>query len=101
MFGKKKVDDTRGHYYQPVVFYHRPIKVGFHHENMTFPFYAPIIFAQPAQATKFLSQFVKDMVSSGDLPPESIVNGEINEEVIKGGVQELILSNLELADEDD
>lgn len=89
-----------GHIYQPVVFYHQKIKVGFHKEELSYPFYSPLVFPEPADATKYLSTFVKTLVESNDLPKDVVVDNKINENVIKTGVQELIICQLELKDDE-
>ena len=90
-----------GHFWQPVIIFNKEIKVRFHKENLAVPIYSPIIFAEPAQATEYLGKFVKDLVKNNDLPKESI-NGDntINENIIKGAVQEVILGKLELEDDE-
>lgn len=84
-----------GHLYQPVVFYKKSIKVGFHTELLAYPFYSPIVFNEPAQATGYLSTFIKDMVESGDLPKEVIVNDKLDEHLVQGAVQEIIIGKIE------
>ncbi len=85
-----------GHFYQPVVIYNKQIRVGFHKETLAYPIYSPIIFAEPAQATEYLSTFIKDLVESGDLPKDAIIDQhKINENVIKGAVQEVIAGEVE------
>lgn len=90
-----------GHFWQPVIIFNKEIKVRFHKENLAVPIYSPIIFPEPAQATEYLGKFVKDLVKNNDLPRESI-NGDntINENIIKGAVQEVILGKLELEDDE-
>lgn len=92
-------NDGDGHIYQPVVFYNKEIKVGFHHEMISYPFYAPIVFEEPSDATAYLSMFIKEMVEDGDLPKDAILDGgKINETVIRAAVQELVLCKLEKED---
>ena len=85
-----------GHFYQPVVIYNKQIKVSFHRETLAYPIYSPIVFAEPAQATEYLSNFIKDLVKSGDLPKDAIIDEhKINEKVIRGAVQEIIVGEVE------
>ena len=95
-----KFENFDGHIYQPVVFYNREIKVGFHKEQLAYPFYAPITFVEPADATAYLSTFIKEMVETGYLPKEAIKDGKINEHIIKGAVQELVITELEKVNEE-
>ena len=85
-----------GHFWQPMVIYNREIRVSFHREMLAYPIYSPIVFPEPAQATEYLGKFIKDLVDSGDLPKEAIINEhDINEKIIKGAVQEIVVGKIE------
>ena len=93
------LNESDGHFYQPVVFYNKEIRVGFHNEKLAYPMYAPIIFQEPSDATTYLSIFIKDMVEDGDLPKDAILeNGETNDNIIRTAVQEITLAQLEKED---
>lgn len=89
-----------GKLYQPVVIYNKDIKVSFHKENLAYPIYSPIVFNEPAQATNYLGTFIKELVSSGDLPEDAIINEhDINPKVIQGAVQEIIIGKMEIKED--
>lgn len=91
--------NNEGHFWQPMVILNREIKVRFHKETLAYPIYSPVVFSEPAQATEYIGKFIKDLVESGDLPKESIINEhKINEKVIKGAIQEIIVGKIERED---
>lgn len=90
-----------GHLYQAVVFYKKEIKVKFHKEILSYPFYSNVVFQEPAEATKYLSTFIRDMVSNGDLPKDAIKDNKINEDLIIGAVQDIVIGKMELEDTND
>lgn len=90
-----------GHLYQPVVIYNKQIRISFHKENLAYPIYSPIVFSEPAQATEYLSIFIKNLVESGDLPKDAILDKhKINESVIKSAIQEIIVGKIEREEEE-
>lgn len=97
MAGFKVKNFNEPDYYQPVVFYNQPIKVGFHTENITYPFYSQNIFIDENDAVKFLSEFIKQLVKDGSLPKDAIKeDNTVNEEVIKTAVVPLLVTEMEI-----
>ncbi len=84
-------------YYQPVVIWAKPTKVGFHTETVPYQFISPNVFIDEGDAAKFLIQFVKGLLATGDLPPEVLdKNGQLNERVIKTAIYPVIITEMEL-----
>ena len=93
--GKKTFNNPD--YYQPAVIYNAEIKVGFHKEHIAYPFYSPSVFYDEGDATKFLTIFIKSLLKSGDLPPDSVnSDGSINEKRIRTVIYPIIVTELEL-----
>ena len=90
-----------GRLFQPIVIYNKQIRVGFHSETLAYPIYSPIVFDEPAQATKYLGTFIKELVKAGDLPKDAVTEkNEVNEAIAKGAVQEIIIGTLETEDKE-
>ena len=113
---------NEGHFWQPMVILNRDIKVGFHKEMLAYPIYSPVVFSEPAQATEYIGQFIKDLVESTYKPFDFVglckvakLDGEdgiieqvnpacenliglINEKIIKGAIQEIIVGKIERED---
>lgn len=93
--------ETDGRLYQPVVFYNETTRVLFKKVSRTVPIYSNNIFFEPATATKFLSIFIRQLIERGDLP-KSVVdkNGVLDNAVVRTGVVEVLLADIELEDDD-
>ena len=96
--GKKSVNDPD--YFQPVVFYNQSIRVGFHSERITYPFYAQNVFLSEKDAVEFLRVFVKDLIKSGDIPSDAIMeDGNLDDRKIKTAIVPLIVTEMEIDNE--
>ena len=84
-------------YYQPAVIYNAPIRVGFHKENIAYPFYSPSVFLTEKDATNFLPLFVKGLLKSGDLPPDCVdSDGQLDTKKVKTAIYPIIVTEMEL-----
>lgn len=93
--GKKNFNNPD--YYQPVVIYNQPIKVGFHTEHLAYPFYSPSVFLSEEDATKFLVTFVKGLLRSGDIPADALTkSGQLNDKLVRTAVYPVIVTEMEL-----
>ena len=96
------VADSECHLYQPLIIWNRIIKIKFHKETLAYPIYAPYVFKEPSQATKFLGTYVRELIDRGDLPKEVLLeNGNIDEDKLKTAVVDVALSTIESTDMDD
>jgi hypothetical protein len=90
-----KVDN----FWQPVVFYNLPIKVRFHQERQTFPFFCDKIFTDEKEAAAFLPFFIKELVNNNSLPEDVLNYSEIEREKhIKTAVRPLYVTALEMTE---
>lgn len=96
-----KLLKSDGQLYQPMVIYNQTIRVGFHKERMGYTFYSPNVFLDPDSAVKYMSTFIKELISEGTLPQEVIKEGQIDYSMIETTVAPCILSAIEAVDEDE
>lgn len=96
-----KLLKSDGQLYQPMVIYNQTIRVGFHKERMGYTFYSPNVFLDPDSAVKYMSTFIKELISEGTLPKEVIKDGQIDYSMIETTVAPCILSAIEAVDEDE
>lgn len=91
--------ETDGRLYQPVVIFNDSVKVGFHRENRAIQLYSHNVFFEPATATKFFGIFIKQLIDAGTLPKKVVKSdGTTDDNLIKTGINEILLTDLELED---
>lgn len=96
------LNESNGILYQPMIIWNKTIRTSMFHkkENLAYTISAPYVFSEPAQATKFLSSYIKDLIKDKSLPSNVIDDkGKINDSIIKTAVVPVMFSELESVDD--
>lgn len=64
-------------------------------EQKPFQYYSQRVFQTKEEAIAYMPQFVKELIKKGDLPKESIANGQLDSNVVMCAMQSLELATLE------
>lgn len=94
-------DAPKGHFYQPVVYYREQYKVGFHWEQLWYPFTAPNVFMTVKEAEAYAAIYIRSLIHTGDLPEDCYNKNadgsvELNEDKIKVAISDVIVTGLEM-----
>jgi len=63
--------------------------------NIPFEFSAPFINSTQEEAVGYAKFFLEDLIKNGDLPEEVVVNGKVNDELIKIATVKVELAYME------
>lgn len=89
-----------GRLWQVIITFKETYRVGFHKEQLAYPFYSPNVFVNQKDAERYIPIFLHSLIKAGDLPPEVIKNNVIDEELIKTAIWPVLITALEVDDEE-
>lgn len=94
-YNKPKVE-----YWQVKIIYNNEVEIRkglFKKEklNIPFEFSAPYINSTREEAIGYAKFFLKDLIDNGDLPPEVVVDGKVNDDLIKIATVKVELAYME------
>jgi hypothetical protein len=98
-------DAPKGHFYQPVIYYREEYKVGFHKEQLWYPFTAPNVFMTVKEAEAYAAIYIRSLIHTGDLPEDCYdknVDGsvDLNEYKVKVAITDVIVTGLDMGAKD-
>ena len=78
-------------FFQPTLVVLHSIRVGFHKEQVSIPFYSNCIFETPEEASFYLPEFIKTLKAEHILTDEDVANPDL----YKTGIAKITVSHLE------